>query len=55
MDLSKAFGCLPRDLIVDKLAAYDLCESACKVLASYLANKKQRVKLSDNYSDWSDC
>ena len=54
MDLSKAFDCLPHDLIVDKLAAYGLCESACKLLASYLSNRKQRVKLGDNYSDWSE-
>ena len=50
-DLSKAFDCLPHDLIVDNLAAYGLCESACKLLASYLSNRKQRVKLGDNYSD----
>ena len=40
-----------RDLIVDKLAAYGLCESACKLLTSYLSNRKQ---LGDNYSDWSE-
>ena len=50
----KDFDCLPHDLIVDKLAAYGLCESACKLLASYLSNRKQRVKLGDNYSDWSE-
>ena len=54
MDLSRAFDCLPHDLIVDKLAAYGLCESACKLLASYLSNRKQRVKSGDNYSDWSE-
>ena len=32
-----------------------LSESACKlyVLASYLSNRKQSVKLGDNYTDWS--
>ena len=28
--------------------------SACKLLASYLSNRKQRVQLGDNYSDWSE-
>ena len=54
MDLSKAFDCLPHDLIVDKLAACGLSESACTLLASYPSKRKQRVKLDDNYSDWSE-
>ena len=46
MDLSKAFDYLPHDLILDKLVAYSLSE--------YLSNRKQRVKLGNDYSDWSE-
>ena len=45
MDLSKAFDCLPHGLIIDKLAAYGLSDSACSLLQSYLSDRKQMVKL----------
>ena len=45
MDLSKAFDCLPHDLIIEKLAAYGLSDSACSLLQSYLSDRKQMVKL----------
>ena len=52
MDLSKAFDCLPHDLITAKLSAYGLSVDACDFLNSYLSNRKQRVKLGQFQSSW---
>jgi len=52
MDLSKAFDCLPHDLIIAKLSAYGLSDSACTLIHSYLSERKQRVKLGSNHSPW---
>ena len=41
MDLSKAFDCIPPDLLVAKLA----------LIYSYLENRKQCVKISNIYSN----
>ena len=54
MDLSKAFDCLPHALTVAKLHAYGLSLPSCELLASYLSNRKQRVKISNSRSDWID-
>ena len=53
MDLSKAFDCLPHSLLISKLHAYGLTLPACKLVASYLSNRSQRVKLGDARSDWA--
>ena len=45
MDLSKAFDCLPHELIIAKLAAYGLGKGALQVIFSYLKNRKQSVKV----------
>ena len=45
MDLSKAFHCLPHGLLIAKLRAYGLSEHACDMIASYLSNRYQRVKI----------
>ena len=45
MDLSKAFDCLPHDLLTAKLEAYGLDRGALKQLLSYLNNWKQSVKV----------
>ena len=34
-DLSKAFDCLPHDLLVCKMYAYGLSEASCKLIASH--------------------
>ena len=52
MDLSKAFDCLPHGLLTVKLRAYGLSEHACDLIASYLSNRYQRVKIQNSRSDW---
>ena len=50
MDLSKAFDCLPHNLLLLKLEAYGLSQNSLKLLQSYLENRKQRI--GSYYSDW---
>ena len=48
MDLSKAYDCLPHDLIVAKFEAYDLSKNNLKLLLDYLEGQKQRVKIGSS-------
>ena len=52
-DLSKAFVCLPRELLIAKLDAYGFDKSSLKLIHSYVSNRNQRVKINDKYSSWS--
>jgi hypothetical protein len=51
MDLSKAFDCLPHNLLMLKLEAYGLSENSLKLLKSYLENRRQCIKIGNNYSE----
>ena len=49
MDLSKLFDCLPHNLIIAKLEAYDLDMAPLSLLKNYLASHKQRTKVGSFY------
>ena len=53
-DLSKSFDCFPHDLIVAKLHAYGFSIESLKLINSYLTERKQRVKVNDQFSSWLD-
>ena len=54
MDLSKAYDCLPHDLIIAKFEAYGLSKSSLSLLLDYLTSRKQRVKIGSSYSIWNE-
>ena len=51
---SKAFDYLPNSLIICKLYAYGVSASACKLIASYLYKRKERVKIWNEHSECLD-
>ena len=53
-DLSKAFDCLPHELLIAKLHAYGVDIPSLKLLHSHLNKRKQSVKLNGTYSSWSE-
>ena len=52
LDLSKAFDCLPHQLLIAKLKAYGFDDNSCSLMHSYLFNRKQRVKIGSFRSEW---
>ena len=51
-DLSKAFDCLPHDLLIAKLHAYGFDKPSLKLIYNYLTNRQQRVKINNCYSEF---
>ena len=53
-DLSKAFDCLNHELLIAKLEAYGFDYLALAYIFSYLSCRKQRTKVNNSFSIWSD-
>ena len=54
IDLSKSFDCLEHELLTAKLDAYGFTLLALRLIHGYLSNRKQRTKIDDSYSSWSE-
>ena len=50
--LSKAFDCLPHEVVLSKLHAYRVDIKSLKLLQDYLSNRTQRVKLDSTFRSW---
>ena len=50
MDLSKAFDCIPHDLLMAKLYTFGLYMDAITFIYSYMKRRKQGVKINDTES-----
>ena len=53
-DISKAFDCLPHDLLIRKLDAYGFKNDALYLIFNYLNNRKQRVKINSSFSSFQN-
>ena len=51
MDLSKAFDCLPHDLLIAKLNAYGLGKKSLDLFHSYLTKRRHYTRVGSTLSD----
>ena len=52
MDLSKTFGSINHDLLLDKLKAYGFPENALKLMCSYSKDQRQAVQINNDFSSY---
>ena len=52
MDLSKAYDCIPHELLIAKLEAYDLHENNLNLFPDYHCGRKQRTKIGSVFCEW---
>ena len=52
MYLSKACDCLPHELFLAKLSAYGFDKSTIALIANYLLNRYQRVRIGSTFSSY---
>ena len=53
-DLSIAFDCILRELIIANLDGYGFTLPSLKLISHYFTNSKQRIKINQSFSSWED-
>ena len=54
MNLSKAYDCIPHDLLIAKLECYGNDKIGLSLILDDLSCRKQKIKISSSYSSWYD-
>ena len=54
MDLSRAFDCIPHDLLIAKLSAYRVDKITLKYIYSYLKKRQQCVRINNIYCSFQE-
>ena len=54
MDFMKVFDKVPHRRLTAKLRAYGISERMCKWVENFLYDRKQRVQVKGEFSEWSD-
>ena len=52
MDLSKAYDCIPHNLLIAKLECYGVDKASLRLLLDYLTRRKQLTKIGSSFSFW---
>ena len=52
MDMSKDFDCISHSLLIYKLKHYGCSDEVCKLIKSYLDERRQRVRIGEYRSNW---
>ena len=54
MDLSKAYDCVPHELLIAKLECYGIDKVGLSFILDYTSRRKPRTKMSSSRSSWYD-
>ena len=50
-DLSKAFDCMPHQLLIAKRSAYGFDRKSIAVISAYIKNRKPKTKIGPTFSE----